>query len=311
MINSTTLQAAAVGQADAAPAASSTVRGDFLFSNDRFHGDPEVLWPGFLKGLRGFENFYEPVGNPIYFETPFNYTGARFLYLNHQFPEDNVLKGGDLNVYALQVRVALTERLALIATKDGYSDLSADGLPQDEGWNDIAGGLKYTFYADKDADLLAAFGIRYQGGNGDSEVLQGGCQEFSPFLAIAKGWDLFHTVGNVTYRIPLDTNKGNSILQWSAHADYEIFKGFAPMIEFHGLHYLDDGNRTPLDIGGLDYTNLGSTEVGGSTVVALGIGARAKFTPNFSLGATYEFPLTNSDADIHDGRVTVDFIVAW
>lgn len=81
--------------------------------------------------------------------------------------------------------------------------------------------------------------------------------------------------------------------------------------ELHGLHYLSDGERTPLPVGGADYANLGSTDVEGSTVIWFGIGGRLKFNPRTSIGATYEYPLTNRDADIFGDRVTVDFIVSW
>jgi hypothetical protein len=283
----------------------------FLFADSRIHDDPEVLAPGFLSGLRGFEHFYEPIGNPLFFESPFINTSIRVLYLHHEFAEKSQLQGGDLNVYAVQARLALTERLAFIATKDGYSDLNADALPKDEGWNDIAAGFKYAFYVDREADMVWTLGGRYQAGNGDSEVLQGGVQEVSPFVSFAKGWEKFHLLGNVSFRHPLDTNKGNNILQWSAHADYEIYPGIAPVLELHGLHYLDDGNRLPLKVGGLDYTNLGSSDVGGSTVVWFGAGARFNLAPNVSLGSTYEYPLTNKNADIHGGRVTVDLIFTW
>lgn len=283
----------------------------FLFGSERIHNDPEVFWLGFLSGLRGFEHFYEPIGNPLFFESPFINTSIRALYLHHEFSEKSQLQGGDLNVYAVQARLALTERLAFIATKDGYSDLNANALPKDEGWNDIAAGLKYAFYVDREADMVWTLGGRYQAGNGDAEVLQGGVQEISPFVSVAKGWEKFHTMGNITFRHPLDTNKGNNILQWSAHADYEIYPGIAPVLELHGLHYLDDGNRLPLKVGGLDYTNLGSSDVGGSAVVWFGAGARFNLAPNVSLGSTYEYPLTNKNADIHGGRVTVDLIFTW
>lgn len=283
----------------------------FLFSDKRFHDDPEVFWPGFLNGLRGFEQFYNPVGDPIYFETPFNNTGVRFLYLHHNFDDNSQLAGGDLNVYALQARVALTERLGFIATKDGYSDLNAGALPADEGWNDIAAGLKYAFYVDRENDFVATFGARYEMGNGDAKVLQGGVQEFSPFLSLAKGWDKFHTVWGLTDRVPLDNDKGNNVFQWDVHADYEVCPGVAPLIELHGLHYLDDGNRTALAVGGADYSNLGSQFVSGSTVIWAGFGARFKLTPQLSLGAAYEIPLTNPKADIFGDRVTVDLELTW
>lgn len=294
------------------PASSAiSSRASFLISDSRMHSDPEVFWPGFLNGLRGFECFYDPVGSPLYFEKPFNDTSVKLLYLHHEFGSDSVLQGGDLDVYAVQVRLALTERLGFIATKDGYSDLNADALPQDEGWNDVAFGLKYAFYVDRESDMVATFGGRYMMGNGDAQVLQGGVQEFSPFISIAKGWDKFHLIGNLTDRIPLDNDKGNNVLQWDIHADYEVLDGVAPMLEIHGLHYLDDGTRTPLSIGGADYSNLGSTNVSGSTVIWAGAGARAKLSPHLSVGATYEYPLTNKDADIFGSRVTVDVTLVW
>lgn len=290
---------------------SMSPKAEYLLSKERWHSDPEVGWKGLFSGLRGFEHFYNPVGNPIYFETPFNNTGIRFLYLHHNFDDKSVLAGGDLSVYAVQARVALTERLAFIATKDGYSDLNAKALPQDEGWNDIAAGLKYVFYVDREADFVATFGARYQMGNGDAKVLQGGVQELSPFISVAKGWDKFHMIASLTDRLPLDNDKGNNVLQWDVHADYEVFKGFAPMIELHGLHYLDDGTRTPLSVGGVDYSNLGSTDVAGSTVIWAGVGGRFKLNPHASIGATYEYPLTNSKADIFGDRVTVDLELTW
>jgi hypothetical protein len=286
----------------------------FGVSDERFHSDPHVGWDGFLSGLRGFEHFYEPLGNPLYFESPFNNTSARFLYLHHSFADKSQLAGGDLNVYALQLRVALTERLGFIATKDGYSDLNTGALPDNDGWNAVTAGVKYAFYVDREADMVATGGVRFQINSGEAKVLQDGTFEFSPFVSVAKGWDKFHMIASLTDRIP-DGDKGNNVLQWDLHTDYEIapetLKGFAPFIELHGLHYLSDGSRTGLSVGGLDYTNLGSTDVAGSTVIWFGIGARYKFSPNFSVGADYEHVLTNRNADIFEDRVTVDFIVTW
>lgn len=292
------------------------IRGSYLLGAERLHADPEVLWPGFLSGLRGFEHFYAPVGMPIYFETPFNNTELRALYIHHSFPDGSTLDGGDLNVYALQARVALTERLGFIATKDGWSDLSAGALPDEKGWNDIAIGLKYVFIADRDNDFALAGGLRWEWRNGDEDVLQGGdSDELSPFVSVAKGFDRLHFIGAVTYRIPTDGDAGNEILNWSLHVDYEILPdvlpGFAPMLELHGNHYLTNGEGPALGVGGLDYTNLGTSDVKGNDVVWLGVGGRWKLNPHASIGATYEFALTDKDDDIIDDRVTVDFIVTW
>lgn len=305
-----------LGLSDVAVAATKApAKGGFLLSDERFHSDPEVLWKGFLSGLRGFEHFYEGIGNPLYFESPFINTQARLLYLHHEFDGDSQLNGGHVDVYAAQARIALTERIAFIATKDGYSQIEGTILPDAGGWNDIAFGFKGAFYVDRENDFVATAAFRWMWGNGDKDVLMGGSQEVSPGVSFAKGWGDFHLIGNVVYRIPTDSDKGNEVFQWDAHFDYDLsnvgLKGVAPVLELHGLHYLSDGERTGLNVGGLDYTNLGSTNVEGSSVVWAGVGARVKFTPNFSVGATYEIGLTNHKADIMKDRVTVDAMITW
>ncbi len=310
--------AAPAGEAGSAEGVSNAFvsdRATFLLTPTRIHGDPTVFWPGMLNGLRGFEHFYEPIGNPLYFESPFNNTGLRFLYLYHGFPEGSQIGGGHANVYALQVRLALTERLAFIATKDGYTDMNAGILPPDGGWNDFAIGLKYVFIADKASDFVLTGGLRWEWENGNRRILMGRTQELSPFISAAKGFDRLHLLGNVTGRLPMDWNDGNAIVSWDLHVDYEIapkvLPGFAPVFEVHGLHYVSDGNALPLSVGGLDYSNIGSTDVAGDNVFWAGVGARWKLSPHMSIGSTYEFPLHNPDNDIMGNRVTVDFHVTW
>lgn len=273
--------------------------------------DEEIFWPGFLNGLRGFEHFYEPVGQPIYFESPFNNSQVRALFLHHTFADGSQLQGGHVNVYAVQARLALTERLGFIATKDGYSELSTGALGDDSGWNSVAAGFKYVAYMDREEDFVVTPGIRLMLNSGEAKVLQSGVTEISPFVSVAKGWDEFHMIGNLTYRLPTDGDKGNDILQWDLHADYEVAPGFAPLVELHGLHYLTDATAAPFSVGGLDYTNLGSADVSGSTVIWMEVGGRVKFCPHTSLGATYGIALTNRNADIMDQRVTIDFILSW
>ena len=122
--------------------------------------------PGFLVGMRGFESFHEPLGQPLYFESPFNESNVRGLFLHHEFSSGSAIGGGDLQVYAVQARLALTERLQFIATKDGYSDLNS-GLIDDEGWNDIGFGLKWVAYSDPAeaaSQVVQQAGIQRPGG---------------------------------------------------------------------------------------------------------------------------------------------------
>jgi hypothetical protein len=267
---------------------------------------------GFLTGLRGFEHFHEPLGQPLYFESPFNDTGLRALYLKHDFSDRSLLQGGDVTIYALQARLAITDRLALIATKDGYSELES-GLIQDEGWNDLAAGFKYVLVADQAKDYVVTPGIRYMAENGHRGILQGGADEVSPFVSVAKGYERLHLLGNVTLRVPMDADEGNTVGHWDLHVDYDVNPGsdavFAPLFEVHGIHYLSDGD-TALPVGGLDYTNLGS-QPAESFVAWAGIGARLEISKKYEIGACYEFALTDPDDDLMDTRITVDFIARW
>lgn len=267
---------------------------------------------GFLTGLRGFERFHEPLGQPLYFESPCNDTGLRFLYLRHDFANGSTLQGGNVTIYALQARVALTDKLALIATKDGYSEFES-GIIQDEGWNDLAAGLKYVAVADEKSQLLVTPGIRYQAENGHRGILQGGVDELSPFVSVGKGFDDAHFVGNVTLRLPLNGDDGNTVGHWDLHFDYDLNPGaqavVAPLVELHGVHYLDDGVST-LNVGGLDYTNLGS-QPKEDFVCWAGLGFRAEILTKYEVGICYEFALTDKNDDIMDRRVTFDLICRW
>ena len=294
----------------------------YLISSEPLFGDPGILCPGFLTGMRSKYSFHkkfaQPLGNPIYFESPFIETSLRPLFIWHEFSPASQLAGGQVSVVAAQARIALTERLAFIATKDGFSWMES-GITQDgSGWNDVAAGLKWAFLVDEANEIAMATGLRWEWHNGDREILMGGDaggHELSPFITFAKGWDRFHFIGDLTYRIPMDHNDGNHILQWDLHFDYEVapeaLPGFFPLLEVHALHYLSDGDQLPLSVGGLDYTNTGSSDVAGTSVFWGDLGFRWKLTPNFSFGAAYGFPISNPANDIFNQRVTVDFIISF
>jgi len=147
-------------------------------------------WPGFLTGLSGYEDFVMPVGMPLYFEDPFITTDLRLLYMHHKIPGGSVLRGGQVHVAAAQIRVALTERLAFIVTKGGYSWVDSHITSSGDGWNDWALGLKYAIYSRPQEQFLVTTGLRWEMTNGSSDAWQGGdSQEFSPFVSMAKGWD--------------------------------------------------------------------------------------------------------------------------
>ncbi len=266
----------------------------------------------FLEGMEGFDDFVMPVGMPVYFEDPFIRTDMRLIYIYHAIPDGSVLRGGQVHLAAAQLRFALTDRLALIATKDGYSWFDSHITPAGDGWNDIALGLKYAFYADAEEQMIVSGGVRWEWQNGSTDAMQGGnSQEISPFVSMAKGWDRWNFLGTVSGRIPTNRGNANASLVWNLHLDYELTESFRPLIEIHGIHWLSNGDRLPLATDYLDVGSLGSSKAAGHDFFSAGVGFRWELAEDVSLGATYEFPLESADENLQDYRLTVNTVISF
>lgn len=269
-------------------------------------------WKGFLVGLSGYDDFVMPVGMFVYFEDPFITTDLRLTYVYHDIPDDSVLRGGQVQLVAAQVRVALTERLALIATKDGYSWVDSHITPAGDGWNDIAVGLKYALYSNPGEQLLVSSGIRWEWANGSTDAWQGGdSQELSPFLSLAKGWDRWHFLGALSGRIPTDRHDANASIVWNLHLDYKLTDTFRPLVELHGIHWLTNADRLPLGDDYLDVGSLGAAEARGRDFFAAGLGFRWKVYDNTSIGVAYEFPLESRSEHLMEQRVTLNTVIGF
>ena len=66
-------------------------------------------------GDGGFSRYVPPVTNPIFNETPLITTELRPIYFHQKIPGDFVTGGGNIDVVAAQVRIALTDRLGFLA----------------------------------------------------------------------------------------------------------------------------------------------------------------------------------------------------
>lgn len=117
------------------------------------------------------KEFVHPLTSPYYHEDSFVTSDVRALYVYHSVPNDSTLDGGSVNVAALQLRLALTDQIQLVAYKDGFSWVDT-GLVQDSGWNDIAAGLKWNFLQDWEHQFHMAVGAGYQFALGDDDVFQ-------------------------------------------------------------------------------------------------------------------------------------------
>ncbi len=140
---------------------------------DGFGGcDSGLLGLGIVKKSEScFDDFISPMTNPVYFEDPRQLTEARLIFINHKLPFLLNAPAGRIQLYALQVRLRLTEKLSFIAVKDGF--VVSDSPLIDDGWADISAGLKYTLYRDACRGRMLSAGARFETYSGTPRTLQG------------------------------------------------------------------------------------------------------------------------------------------
>ena len=263
----------------------------------------------------GFERdqYVPPIGNPVLNESPFITTEARPFYAYHAIPEGFVTDGGHANVVGFQVRLALTDRLAFIATTDGYTWLNFDAvLPDDNGFNDIAVGFKYAAISDPASGLIVTPGIRYTIPVGS---LSSGGLDFNghdsgylnPFVTGAKIWGDLQVQGMVGAQIALgDTGSSNMLA--SATASYQIMPGLYPMLEANLFAPIDGGDQIAnSNLTGLDILDLGSSDP--ESVLTLGGGVRYRATDNVLIGVGADYNVLQDNDHAYDWRVTTDLVI--
>lgn len=281
---------------------------------------------GCLEGLikpsdHCFDDFISPMSNFVFFEDPRTLTEARAIFVQHKLP-DRVgslnLPGGDVQLYALQLRFALSERLSVIAVKDGFIVADMDGEPLDtllnDGWADVTAGLKYNLIRDTCEGNLLSVGFTYELPIGSQRALQDiGDGEFHLFASAGKRlWNgLGHYLGAVGYRLPVDDDVQSSAIHWSNHLDVKLTDRaylFTEVVWWHWTDAADTG--LPLGVSGHDLFNLSSTNVSGNDLVTQNVGVKYKPSGNAELGLAYEFPLSDFE-DIIDNRLQVELILRY
>ncbi|MFK7789602.1 MAG: hypothetical protein AB8C95_08960, partial [Phycisphaeraceae bacterium] len=245
---------------------------------------------------------------PYFHENSFITSDVRAWYAYHQFDNDGIANGGiggTVQVAAVQVRLALTDRLQFVAYKDGYVWFD-DSAVNDEGWNDIAAGLKYNFYRDVEEQLYMSAGLGYQIDLGDSAVLQDD-EEIRVWYSIDKGFDKLHVgaVINYFHDIGTESSLGNSDrLSWHLHADYYLTDWFSPVIELTGYHTVNEGT-VAVPFNGVDVANLGGGK--DNEVITMGIGGEFRIWENVAIRAAYEFGLTDN-SQLFGDRITASIV---
>lgn len=281
-----------------------------------------------------------PMSMPYLFEDPYITTELNLVGIYHNLPHDSVFDGGEVGVIALQARLALTDRLAFIATKDGYTFLNPDNalLDDEEGFMDVTVGFKYAVIDDRASGLIVTPSLRYEIPLGTDDIFQGrGSGVFIPALSLGWGPERIHAIADLGAQLPVDGDDDSTSIFYNLHLDqaFEIdcLPGadfFVPFIELNGMAWVDsgDGNGTiDTSLGrlrlrtaqealhtafgitadlrgeGADVANLGSSGMAGEHLVTMAWGFRVPFRNGVSLGFSYERVLSQR-RDIFEQRAT-------
>lgn len=280
-----------------------------------------------------FDGFVAPMQMPYLFEDPFITTGLQVVGIYHEYPGDSAFDGGGLWVLAAQARVALTDRLAFIATKDGYvwHRPGSNALPNEDGFYDITAGFKYALFQDREKNYIVSPSFRVDIPTGQKKVFNGnGSGVGIPAVSAAWGYERFHVMGDFGARLPFDMDKESTSLFWNLHLDYALFKYFVPLFEIGGMHWtghgdgslkirLKGGGSVPLSavqasgIGsfeGIDVANLGAKSVTGNVLIVATFGVRVPITKHLSLGGSYGMPITDRE-DLWRQRATLNVLLEF
>jgi hypothetical protein len=259
--------------------------------------------------------YVAPLTSPFFNETPLITTELRPIYIYNELPKSLPRSGGSVHVGSLQLRLAVTERIGFIVTKNGWADFEFErGSPDSEqGFLNVAFGVKYAAVALPEHDIFVTLGLRYEAPAGNLNLrrgtsMQGGGDGFLDGFVTAGG-TLGRRVGlqgSLGYDGAIDNEHDSSFLHLSLHGDIETFTGLFGVLELNMVDTADEAERNFSYFEGFDLVNFGSDHSG--TVVTAGFGVRWLPLEHVQLGVAYELPLTDRK-DIIDQRVTLDMIL--
>jgi hypothetical protein len=288
---------------------------------------PDTSKPTPVATTSGFESARRPISNPTLFDLALPTTNIHPIYIHHALPDrinttaGNLPLGGDVQVFALQFEYALSERLSIVATKDGYVDVSPDStLSNQEGFANLGAGVKYAFLIDPVNQTAVSGSLTFEVPTGNSDVFQGEGDGLANLIVSGlKLQDRWQFAGGAGLQVPF--NDDQSLNSWiSTHASYEVCNYFIPLVELNWFHVLDEGDgakrfssQADGDVPGVvqfeggDFFNLGASHADDNAdLVTAAAGFRSRLTQQVDVGAAYEFPLTGESDSLMDHRITVD-----
>ncbi len=166
-----------------------------------------------------------PISNPTLFDLAIPRTQLHSIFIYNNMPDmfdivgGQVPLGGDYQVYALQFEYALTDRLSLNATKDGYIVFDpVSTLSDTEGFANVALGPKYAWLLKPEKGLASNVQLIYEIPMGNREAWQGeGDGVFIPSVSTLKMAGRFQFSNQFGFKLPIDGDTESTMFYTSAH----------------------------------------------------------------------------------------------
>ncbi|MDG3006270.1 hypothetical protein [Paludisphaera mucosa] len=258
-----------------------------------------------------FDGFVGPMTDPIQAKDARSLTEARLVFLgNWARPGTPVIGSGTYQVYALQLRLALTERLQIFADKDGIVRFSPKPGRSVTGLANIAAGAKYVFIRDVENQFLFSGAVQYEAPTGYANIYQNqGSGLLGVYGIFAKQFgDSFHVSGQFGQNIAMQ-NQLNGYFYTHLHTDYRIGK-FVPFFEANWFYYNQSSHYLPASVGmeGAGYIDLGTSGFTGNSIVTLAPGMKYNFSKHLEFGLCYQFPVSPDHKSLYGDQVIADLI---
>lgn len=280
---------------------------------------------------KGEHKYVPAVSNPLFNETPYITTEVRPIFIHQQMPSNQAgLFGGSINLIAAEIRLALTDNLGIIATKDGYAWVDFDNTTNTatndpKGLANLALGLKYAFYNNVETKTILSAGLKYEPPTGtisiqtvlphpldNVDLQESGDGFINVFLSGAKRYEKFGFQGSVGVNAAIDNDHDSSMIHYTLHADYELLDGFYPMVSLNGFTIYDEANRPGMTAAavagfdGVDLVNAGCSIDCGTVLTAAG-GIRMEASDNVIFGLGIEKSIARQD--LLDWRTYMDVVI--
>jgi len=275
-----------------------------------------------------------PITNPTLFDLAVPRTQLHPIFISNSMPGvvdiagGQVPLGGSYQLYALQFEYALSDRLSLNATKDGYIVFDPGAtLAETEGFANVALGPKYAWLLKPEQGLASNIQLLFEIPMGNRDAWQGeGDGVFVPSVSTLKMAGRYQFANQFGFKLPVDGGAESSMFYTSAHISYELCDWFRPLAEINWFRVMDPGNganRFGAHAGGAlpgliafeagDLVNWGASNATLNRDFVTGaVGFRV--TPPgkpYDFGFAWEVPLTNEDAGLMESRLTLDMVVKF